>query len=45
MLAETVISVLKRVFGDKNQSRSDRLRNKETKLVTTYTDTQNNYLS
>lgn len=31
-LAETVISVLKRVFGDENQSRSDRLRNKETKL-------------
>ncbi len=31
-LVETVISVLKRVFGDKNQSRSDRLRNKETKL-------------
>ncbi len=30
-LSETVISVLKRVFGDKNQSRSDRLRNKETK--------------
>lgn|GEM_PF-1476279 len=29
--SETVISVLKRVFGDKNQSRSDRLRNKETK--------------
>jgi hypothetical protein len=31
-LVETVISVIKRVFGDKNQSRSDRLRNKETKL-------------
>ncbi|MBM4242055.1 MAG: transposase [Euryarchaeota archaeon] len=31
-LVETVISVLKRVFDDKNQSRSDRLRNKETKL-------------
>jgi len=31
-LVETVISVLKRVFGDKNQSKSDRLRNKETKL-------------
>jgi len=31
-LVETVISVLKRVFGDENQSRSDQLRNKETKL-------------
>lgn len=31
-LVETVISVLKRVFGDKNQTRSNRLRNKETKL-------------
>lgn len=31
-LVETVISVRKRIFGDKNQSRSDRLRNKETKL-------------
>lgn len=30
-LVETVISVLKRVFGDKNQSRSDRLRNKAVK--------------
>lgn len=34
-LVETVISVLKRIFGDKNQSRSDRLRNKETKLRNT----------
>jgi len=31
-IVETVISVIKRVFGDKNQSRSDKLRNKETKL-------------
>ncbi|WP_211263749.1 IS5 family transposase, partial [Methanobrevibacter cuticularis] len=31
-IVETVISVIKRIFGDKNQSRSDRLRNKETKL-------------
>ena len=31
-MVETVISVIKRVFGDKNQSRSDELRNKETKL-------------
>ena len=31
-LVETVISVIKRVFGDKNQSRNDQLRNKETKL-------------
>jgi hypothetical protein len=31
-IVETVISVIKRVFGDKNQSRSDQLRNKETKL-------------
>jgi len=28
LLVKTVISVLKRVFGDKNQSRSDKLRNK-----------------
>jgi hypothetical protein len=31
-IVETVISVIKRVFGDKNQSRSDKIRNKETKL-------------
>jgi len=31
-LVETVISVIKRIFGGTNQSRSDRLRNKETKL-------------
>jgi len=31
-IVETVISVIKRVFGDKNQSRNDKLRNKETKL-------------
>jgi len=31
-IAETVISVEKRIFGDSNASRSDRLRNKETKL-------------
>ncbi|MEN4097933.1 MAG: hypothetical protein PQ965_07255 [Methanobacteriaceae archaeon] len=31
-LVETVISVRKRIFGDSNTSRSDRLRNKETKL-------------
>jgi hypothetical protein len=31
-IVETVISVTKRVFGDKNQNRSDQLRNKETKL-------------
>jgi len=31
-ISETVISVLKRVFGDNNTSRSDRLRNKESKL-------------
>jgi len=31
-LVETVFSVEKRVFGDVNHSRSDRLRNKESKL-------------
>ncbi len=31
-IVETVISVEKRVFGDSNTSRSDRLRNKESKL-------------
>jgi hypothetical protein len=31
-IVETVISVIKRTFGDKNQSRSNKLRNKETKL-------------
>jgi len=31
-IVKTVISVIKRVFGDKNQSQSDKLRNKETKL-------------
>jgi DNA invertase Pin-like site-specific DNA recombinase len=31
-IVETVISTIKRIFGDKNQSRSDQLRNKETKL-------------
>ena len=31
-LVESVLSVIKRVFGYENQSRSDRLRNKETKL-------------
>ena len=31
-IVETVISVEKRVFGDCNTSRSDRLRNKECKL-------------
>lgn len=31
-IVETVISVIKRIFGDKNQSRSNKLRNKETKL-------------
>ena len=31
-IVETVISVEKRVFGDNNTSRSDRLRNKESKL-------------
>ncbi|MDR2623391.1 MAG: hypothetical protein LBC39_02290 [Methanobrevibacter sp.] len=40
---ETMISVTKRVFGDKNQSRNDQLRNKENKLrktcAMTYTAT------
>lgn len=46
-IVETVISVIKRVFGDKNQSRSDKLRNKETKLknlcydIYRYTKTSN----
>jgi hypothetical protein len=46
-IVKTVISVIKRVFGDKNQSRSDRLRNKETKLknacydIYRYTKTSN----
>jgi hypothetical protein len=46
-IAETIISVIKRIFGDKNQSRSDKLRNKETKLKNTcyniyhYTKTSN----
>ena len=31
-VVETVFSVVKRVFGDVNQSRSERLRNKESKL-------------
>jgi len=31
-LVETVISIRKRIFGDSNTSRNDRLRNKETKL-------------
>jgi hypothetical protein len=31
-LVETVFSVEKRVFGDVNYSRSDRMRNKESKL-------------
>ena len=31
-IVETVISVIKRVFRDKNQSRSDNLRNKEAKF-------------
>ena len=31
-LSETVFSVKKRVLGDVNYSRSDRMRNKETKL-------------
>lgn len=31
-VVETVFSVVKRVFGDVNQSRSDLLRNKESKL-------------
>ena len=31
-LVETVFSVVKRVFGDVNHSRSDRLWNKESKL-------------
>ena len=31
-MVETVFSVVKRVFGDVNQSRSERLRNKESKL-------------
>ena len=31
-IVETVNSVEKRVFGEENRSRSDRMRNKETKL-------------
>ncbi|WP_084270829.1 transposase [Methanobrevibacter cuticularis] len=31
-IVETTISIIKRIFGDKNQNRSDKLRNKETKL-------------
>jgi hypothetical protein len=32
IIVETVISVIKRIFGDNNQNLSDKLRNKESKL-------------
>jgi len=31
-IVKTVLSIIKRIFGDKNQSRNDKLKNKETKL-------------
>ncbi|KZX14850.1 hypothetical protein MBCUT_18800 [Methanobrevibacter cuticularis] len=37
-IVKTVIAVIKRIFSDKNQNRSDQLKNKETKLKNAFYD-------